>query len=86
LLLRGGAASTQESEQLFQRARALARQQGALAWELRAVTSLARLWHAVGRTSEAQAALEPVHARCAEGHATADLREAKALLDMLSSG
>jgi predicted ATPase/DNA-binding winged helix-turn-helix (wHTH) protein len=85
MLLHGGATSMPESERLFQRSRSLARQQGALAWELRAVISLAGLWNALGRKSDAQVALEQIHERFAEGHATADLRRAAALLDTLHS-
>ncbi|MEO8627304.1 MAG: winged helix-turn-helix domain-containing protein [Betaproteobacteria bacterium] len=60
-----------------------ARKQGALALELRCATSLSRLWHAQGATSQACELLAPVYERFTEGFATADLLAAKALLDDL---
>ncbi len=63
----------------------LAHQQGALSWELRAATSLARLLIDQGRSADATALLRPVYDRFTEGFATADLKTAKALLDDLSS-
>jgi non-specific serine/threonine protein kinase len=62
----------------------LARQQGALFWELRAATSLARLLRDQGRSADAIALLQPVYDRFTEGFSTADLKAAKALLDDLS--
>jgi len=56
------------------------RQQDALAWELRAATSLARLWRGQGRTSQGHDLLAPVYHRFTEGFATADLIAANALL------
>jgi len=56
----------------------------ALSWELRAATSLARLWHEQGRTTEARALLMPVYDRFTEGFDTADLRAARGLIDELS--
>ena len=56
-----------------------ARRQGALSWELRAATSLARLWHEQGRTADARALLMPVYDRFTEGFDTADLKAARAL-------
>jgi predicted ATPase len=61
-----------------------ARRQGALSWELRAATSLARLLSDQGRFADATALLQPVYDRYTEGFATADLKAAKALLDELS--
>jgi predicted ATPase len=58
-----------------------ARRQGALSWELRAATSLARLLRDQGRSAEATALLQPVYDRFTEGFATGDLKAAKALLD-----
>ena len=55
----------------------------AKSWELRAATSLARLWHDQGKRFEAQALLAPVYGWFTEGFDTADLKEAKALLDGL---
>ena len=62
----------------------VARSQSAKSWELRAATSLARLWHSQGKTTEARDLLAPVYGWFTEGFDTADLKEAKALLDELS--
>jgi predicted ATPase/DNA-binding winged helix-turn-helix (wHTH) protein len=83
MLLRSGAEDAPEhSAALFLRAAELARRQGALAWELRAVTSLARLRHDEGRTAEARALLAPVLDRFREGHSTRDVVDARTLLAM----
>jgi predicted ATPase/DNA-binding winged helix-turn-helix (wHTH) protein len=58
-----------------------ARRQGALSWELRAATSLARMWYNQGRSKEARELLAPVYDRFTEGFETADLKASKALLD-----
>jgi predicted ATPase len=60
-----------------------ARRQGALSWELRAATSLARMWRKQDRSQEARELLAPVYDRFIEGFETADLKAAKALLDNL---
>ena len=73
------------AEQHFQRALQWARRQGALSWELRCATGLARLWHGEGRTARARELLAPVHARFTEGFETADLQAAKTLLAHLGS-
>ena len=57
-----------------------ARRQGALSWELRTSTSLARLQHDQGRTAEARSLLQSVYDRFSEGFETADLKAAKAYL------
>jgi len=61
----------------------IAQKQGAKAWELRTVTSLARLWQHKGKRQEARDLLAPVYTWFTEGFETPDLQEAKALLDAL---
>ncbi len=65
----------------FQRAMEISQHQGALSWELRAATSLARLWHRQAMSKEAADLLSEVYGRFTEGFATADLEIARALLD-----
>ena len=67
----------------FERALAIARQQQAKSWELRAAMSMARLWRDQGKREEARDLLAPVHGWFTEGFDTRDLKEAKALLDEL---
>jgi class 3 adenylate cyclase/predicted ATPase len=69
----------------FERALAVARQQQAKSWELRAAMSMARLWRDQGKRDEARDLLAPVYGWFTEGFDTRDLKEAKALLDELSS-
>jgi len=68
------------AESCFREAMDIARAQQAKSLELRAATSLARLWQRQGKSSEAHAMLSPVYEWFTEGFDTADLREAKALL------
>jgi hypothetical protein len=70
-------------EALFLQSLDEARQQGAVAWELRSATSLALLQRDLGRATEAAALLRPMHARLTEGFTTADARAAQALLNEL---
>ncbi len=74
------------AEAMFLRAIAAAHEQQALSWELRAATSLARLWQGAARRDEAHALLDAVYGRFAEGFDTADLCAARALLDALTPG
>ena len=69
----------------FQRALGIARAQQTRSWELRAATSLARLWRDQGRRREARDLLAPVYFWFTEGFDTPDLKDAKALLDELAS-
>ena len=73
-----------KAETYFERALAVARQQQAKSWELRAATSLARLWRDQGKVSEARELLAPVYGWFTEGFDTRDLKEAKALLEGLA--
>jgi predicted ATPase len=74
----------QKAEQHLRRAVDGARENGTRGFELRAATSLARLWGEQGRRGEARELLAPVYGWFTEGFDTADLKEAKALLDELS--
>jgi predicted ATPase len=81
LLVQGDEA---EAESCFERAIAVARRQEAKSWELRAATSLGRLWQAKGRRQEAREMLGACYGWFSEGFDTADLREARALIDALA--
>ena len=70
-----------EAEACFQRAIEVARKQGAKVWELRAATSLARLWAKRGERRKGRDLLAPVYGWFTEGFDTRDLQDAKALLD-----
>ncbi len=72
-----------KAETYFHRALAVARQQQAKSWELRASMSLARLWRDQGKVQQARELLAPVYGWFTEGFDTRDLSEAKALLDDL---
>ena len=85
LLLPAATAGARDAaEAAFIRAMRMAADQGARAWELRAATSMARLRRAVGDPAGAQRVLQPVLAAFSEGFATADLREAAALMSDLA--
>ncbi len=83
LLLVQSAKNTAEAETCFSRAMEVARRQRAKSPEVRAATSLARLWWEQGKTDEARELLAPVYGWFTEGFETSDLMEAKALLDKL---
>jgi len=72
-----------QAEANFERALAVAREQHAKSWELRAAISLARLWRDQGKVQQARELLTPVYDWFTEGFDTRDLREAKALLEEL---
>jgi predicted ATPase len=74
----------QEAETCFQHAISIAQSQQAKSWELRAATSFARLWQQHGKRQEAHDLLAPVYNWFTEGFDTADLHEAKALLEELA--
>ena len=73
-----------EAEECFQKALDIARQQEAKSWELRAATSLARLWQRQGKIAEAHDLLASVYDWFTEGFDTQDLKDAKALLEALA--
>jgi len=73
-----------KAEESFRTALAIAREQGTRGYELRAATSLARLWREQGRRGEARDLLAPLYGSFTEGFDTADLKDAKALLDELA--
>ena len=83
LLKQAAEESVSAAEECFREARELAREQGALFWELRVALSLARLRQNQGRSADAIACLQPVYDRFTEGFGTADLIAAKLLLDEL---
>jgi class 3 adenylate cyclase/predicted ATPase len=74
-----------KAEAYFERALAVAHEQQARSWELRAAMSMARLWREQGKRNEARELLAPVCGWFSEGFDTLDLKEAKALLDALAS-
>jgi predicted ATPase len=78
--------SVAAAEGSFERALEVARDQGALLWELRTALSLARQWLKCGRGGEAKRLLQPVYARFSEGLATPDLRSARELLESAPGG
>jgi predicted ATPase len=84
LLLRDDVPDTAGAEQCFQRALQVARDQQAKSWELRAATSLSRLWEQEGKRDDAREVLMPVYGWFTEGFDTADLRDARVLADRLS--
>ncbi|MFI5366449.1 MAG: hypothetical protein ACHQ4J_12585 [Candidatus Binatia bacterium] len=82
LLDRDGTA-VEEAEALFHQSLEIARRQEAKTFELRAATSLARLWQRQGKRAAARALLAPLYAWFTEGFDTRDLKDAKALLEEL---
>jgi predicted ATPase len=73
-----------KAEAYFERALAVARQQQAKSWELRAAMSMARLWRDQAKRDEARELLAPIYGWFTEGFDTLDLKQAKALLDELT--
>jgi predicted ATPase len=84
LLLDDAAGAAISAENCFRQALNWAGRDGALSWELRAATSLGRLWRDLGRGMEAHDLVASVYGRFTEGFDTADLKTARALLDLLS--
>jgi predicted ATPase len=83
LLLARSPSDQPGAEASFHEAIEVARRQSAKSWELRAATSLARLWQHQGKRDEARDLLAPVYAWFTEGFDTKDLKDAKALLEEL---
>jgi predicted ATPase len=85
LLACGRASDAEEIEGCFRKAIEVARKQDAKSWELRATTSLARLLAKQGKRDEARTMLADIYGWFTEGFDTADLKDAKALLDELNA-
>jgi predicted ATPase len=85
LTLMSPEADAAKAEAHFERALAVAREQQAKSWELRAAIRMARLWRDQGKRYEARDLLAPVYGWYTEGFDTLDLKQAKALLDALAS-
>jgi predicted ATPase len=85
LLLAQSADNYAEAEACLSRALALAHRQQAKAWELRAAMSLSRLWQQQGKQEDARQLLAAVYNWFTQGLETADLQEARALLDAFAS-
>ena len=84
LLLQQSSDNQVKAEASFHHALAIARNQQAKSFELRAAISLARLWQSQGKCTEAYELLAPIYGWFTEGFDTADLQEAKALLEALA--
>jgi predicted ATPase len=85
IALKSAVPDVAKAEAYFERALAIARQQQAKSWELRAATSLARLWRDQGKRDKARDLLAPVYGWFTEGFDTLDLKQAQTLLDELAS-
>jgi predicted ATPase len=85
IALKSSTPDTEKAEKYFDRALAVARQQQAKSWELRAAMSLARLWRDQGKVQQARELLGPVYGWFTEGFDTRDLKEAKVLLEELAA-
>jgi predicted ATPase len=83
LLLKQDDSNRAEAQSCFERAIGIARKQSAKSWELRATMSLARLLASEGKRDKARTMLAEIYGWFTEGFETADLKEAKALLDEL---
>jgi predicted ATPase len=73
-----------KAQAYFERALAVARQQQAKSWQLRAAMSMARLWRSQGKSQQARQLLAPIYGWFTEGFDTRDLKDAKALLGELA--
>jgi class 3 adenylate cyclase/predicted ATPase len=84
LLLIQSVSAEEHAEACFQNALRIARRQSAKSWELRAAMSLSRLWQRQGKRDEARKLIAEIYGWFTEGFDTADLKDAKALLDELT--
>jgi predicted ATPase/DNA-binding winged helix-turn-helix (wHTH) protein len=84
LILESNPNDTLAAEKLLQKSLEIARQQQAVAWELRSATVLARVWMSGGRDNEAKALLSSVRERIAEGQGTSDVSVADKVLQTLA--
>ena len=84
LLAQTGPRHQAEAEASLRQALDVARRQAAKMWELRAAVSLSRLWQQQGKSAEARRLLSPLYGWFTEGHETADLQAARAVLEGLS--
>jgi predicted ATPase len=84
LLLRQSVPDAAQAEAYFQQALAIARHEQAKSWELRTAMSLSRLWQQQGNRGAARELLAPIYGWFTEGFDTADLQEAKSLLEALA--
>jgi predicted ATPase len=85
IAIRSSEPDMRKAESYFERALAVARDQQAKSWELRAAMSMARLWHDQGKRRQAHDLLASVYGWFTEGFDTLDLKEARARLDELTS-
>ena len=83
IVLKSPLSDAAKAEAYFEHALAVAREQQAKSWELRAAMSMARLWRNQGKPQQARELLAPVYGWFTEGFDTLDLKEAKALLEEL---
>jgi adenylate cyclase len=86
LLLQQSSGNSTEAETCLHHAISIAQSQQAKSWELRAATSLARLWQSQGKRDEARQLLGDVYGWFTEGYDTADLKDANTLLHELEDG
>jgi predicted ATPase len=84
LLLRQAIADVRQAEACLHQALVVARHQQARSWELRAATSLTRLWQQQGKRDDAYELLAPIYGWFTEGFDTADLQAARVLLEELT--
>ena len=84
LLLIQSVPAAEQAEASLRKALKIARRQSAKSWELRAAMSLSRLWQSQGKRAEARQMLGDIYGWFTEGFDTADLKEAKILLDQLT--